>query len=505
MNERRHALLIANKTYEKDSGFASLCSPHADAAALKKVLCDEVRGKFDTVDVLLDRSRNEVLIAITDALKKKRKSDLLLIYFSGHGQTNDYGDLFLATSDSSSSHLEATAVDAHHISKMMGRSDAGKTVLVLDCCHAGAFPTGQKSNDLVEAAAKRCSEAGGSYVLMACGEFELAQDGVDGELSMLTRHFVRGLQGAADINGDGAVTANELATYLDQSMSQGGIQKFNQSGRNRHGKVVLSWSGVEPFEDLRNTVRTKVLEWAGVGAVSDIVLTDVLQYLSDLKFADMNGNDQKQLLIRRLAGNDVSSGDFNLEWLQAKQLLPKVSSPKRRPKPEPEPEPDPKTKIQQDLALNEDKAIIDSKPVVKNSIFKRYGIEVLYLAVVSILIAVILQEVIWAFYEDELIYGDDISGGVLGILLLLSIAACPWFAKLVRPDWTSTKKRKYYFWRCLAIFFLSYFLVTDDEGELGVDVNLHVLEVTILNYRGNPHVLCPSYTQQTGCIHVWLI
>jgi uncharacterized caspase-like protein len=63
----------------------------------------------------------------------------------GHGVLDDQGQLFLAVRDTDSQLLSGTAIPASYITTEMNNSHSQRQVLVLDCCHSGAFARGTKS------------------------------------------------------------------------------------------------------------------------------------------------------------------------------------------------------------------------------------------------------------------------------------------------------------------------------------------------------------------------
>ena len=364
MNEKRHALLIGNQNYPEASGFAPLNSPHNDVMALEAVLKDPDYGRFDEVTVLLDKPYEDTLIAIQQALRSKSKNDVLLIYYSGHGKTDDNNDLYLAAPNTRSENLEITSVEARKVAKMMGDSHAEKTVLVLDCCHAGAFPAGFKSDDAVQAQADRYANSGGSYVLMACGAYELARDGEKGELSLLTQHIVDGIGGAADADKDGVVTVNELTRYLDEKMSRGSGQKINQSGQNRRGDIVLGWSGRMQVKDVVQQARIALHEWSMSNAISDQDQADVLKYFGHLRDNGVDETDPRWDLIQRVSKKSIGSGDFVSGWLRA---VPPVQATLP---PDPPVIPPLETPMKPEIAPERahEPEFVDAEPAVLNSV-----------------------------------------------------------------------------------------------------------------------------------------
>ena len=85
---KHRAILIANWTYDEESGFESLNGPEADLDVLKGALVHPEDGLFeeDDVIVLRDRPAAEIKQELSDFLLNASKDDFLCIYFSGHGQ-----------------------------------------------------------------------------------------------------------------------------------------------------------------------------------------------------------------------------------------------------------------------------------------------------------------------------------------------------------------------------------------------------------------------------------
>ena len=83
MDQRRSALVIANSEYE-DADLRQLVAPARDAEALERVLGDPDVGGFE-VKTLLNRPALEVSLAIEKFFLNRKRDDLVLLYYSGHG------------------------------------------------------------------------------------------------------------------------------------------------------------------------------------------------------------------------------------------------------------------------------------------------------------------------------------------------------------------------------------------------------------------------------------
>jgi formylglycine-generating enzyme required for sulfatase activity/uncharacterized caspase-like protein len=224
MPETRRALIVANSNYQ-DAGIPDLASPARDARELARVLGDLAIGNFEVAPPLLNATSS----AITQAIEKffvvsgPRLDDLLLLYFSGHGITDEEGHLYLAAADTQlvrNSVLHSTAVAADFIDRTMRRSRSRRQVLVLDCCRSGAFAEGMlvKSVDLPALDEPfKAVQGKGRVILTASTGTQFAQAGPRGasdQPSLYTRFFVEGLETGEADRGDGEVDVDELHDYL---------------------------------------------------------------------------------------------------------------------------------------------------------------------------------------------------------------------------------------------------------------------------------------------------
>lgn len=78
------ALIIGNQDYTDPSGYwKSLQTPLEDARAMQRVLRD-LYG-FQDVQLLVNATRRDMLLALHDLAKRARDDDNVLIYYAGHG------------------------------------------------------------------------------------------------------------------------------------------------------------------------------------------------------------------------------------------------------------------------------------------------------------------------------------------------------------------------------------------------------------------------------------
>jgi hypothetical protein len=210
---RRRALLIAASVY-RDHDLSRLRAPGLDAAELARVLRDPRIGGYE-VEVELNAPVARLQERVVDFCADRHPDDQLLIYLSCHGVLDGYGRLYYATRDAKRQKLAATA----WLNERLDECRARCQVLILDCCHSGAFARGAKGDTELGLQQRFEPQGRGRVVLTASRgtEYSFEGDQVAGEglPSVLTRAIVDGLRsGDADCDKDGLITLTELYRYV---------------------------------------------------------------------------------------------------------------------------------------------------------------------------------------------------------------------------------------------------------------------------------------------------
>ncbi|MGH3869034.1 MAG: caspase family protein [Pseudonocardiaceae bacterium] len=210
---RYRGLLLGNSTFPRDPhGLAELEGPRADIEALRQALTDPEVGLFDPGDVvpLPDRTVQQLRERLDEFFSTAVRDEVLLLYYSGHGELDTRNTLYLCAQDTRSDILPATALSALEINNMVEGSAAGTIVIVLDCCHSGAFRGGK----LTIPVAGR-----GRYVLTSNRSSQLARDAArPGQPSPFTGLLVHGLRHAP---AQGHLTVTELYRQVHRWMTAG--------------------------------------------------------------------------------------------------------------------------------------------------------------------------------------------------------------------------------------------------------------------------------------------
>jgi hypothetical protein len=232
---KRLALLICTKTYQ-DPRLARLGGSDSNPYPLAALLRDHAVGNFDEVELLIDRPAEEIRQQIANLFHRRKRHDVLLLYFWGHGLVAESGQLYLAATDTILNALAETAIPAAFITGQLDRSFSRQQILVLDCAFGAVVAPG-KTVEVGRSAASAAAFKGsghGRTVLTATDLTDFAWIGekLVGQAagSHFTDFFRQGLRsGAADADGDGQVAVRELYQYI-----QGQLIRRHSHYRPRH-------------------------------------------------------------------------------------------------------------------------------------------------------------------------------------------------------------------------------------------------------------------------------
>ena len=269
MADKKSALIIANARYQ-DGVLRQLVAPAGDAEALAEVLRDPVIGGFE-VETLLDEPSYNVSERVEGFFEDRERDHLLLLYFSGHGVTDQDGLLYFATSNTQHNRLRSTAVAARWVNEVMIQCRSRRQVLLLDCCHSGAFVRAKAGSGVSigqHFEANTRDEGRGRVVLTASDAMQYSFEGdeIKGKAvrSVFTHAVVEGLRtGEADLDGDGLISLDELYSYVHRRVKD---QTPQQSPRrwdfDVEGGIVIARNArpiaAELPEDLRHAIESWV-------------------------------------------------------------------------------------------------------------------------------------------------------------------------------------------------------------------------------------------------------
>jgi tetratricopeptide (TPR) repeat protein len=216
---KTYALLIGISKYAKPE--LSLQYPDADASTFAQLLESPRGGSLPADNVLLLTDEKATTAAVRngfqDFLKRRAgKSDTVVILVASHG-TVDAKNAFILTYDSDPQDLKSTALPMAELQSLFEDQLAkvGRVLMFVDVCKAGTI--GTIKSDSVNSQVENFKNVDGELLaLMAGRRRELSLEGPEfgGGHGAFSYFVLKGLEGAADENGDGTVDGNELIRYV---------------------------------------------------------------------------------------------------------------------------------------------------------------------------------------------------------------------------------------------------------------------------------------------------
>ncbi|MBB5368425.1 MULTISPECIES: polysaccharide deacetylase family protein [unclassified Janthinobacterium] len=195
-----------------------------DAQSVRETLIDKFGFAAERVVTLknAEATRNNILAAFHDKLAHGgvQRNDRIFVFFAGHGATRKLSsgrDLgYIVPVDSDPAQFATDAIPMTEIQNIAESLTAKHAFFVMDACYSGLGLTrGAGSTNFLRDNAKRI----GRQMLTAGGGDQLVADGGPNGHSVFTWTLLQGLAGKADLNGDGLITATELAAYVAPAVS----------------------------------------------------------------------------------------------------------------------------------------------------------------------------------------------------------------------------------------------------------------------------------------------
>ncbi|MDR3762486.1 MAG: polysaccharide deacetylase family protein [Acidobacteriota bacterium] len=199
-----------------------------DAQGVRDLLVNRYRFKPENVFLLTDgqATRQNILSLLGDKLGNAdmvKHDDRVFVFFAGHGATRKLPNGkelgYIIPVDASTANLEGTAISMTSFQDVSDAIPAKHLLFVMDSCYSGLALTrgtamGASSNYMAEISrreARQMFTAGGA-------DQQVADNGPNGH-SVFSWTLLQALDGRADLNGDGIITASELATYVSPAVS----------------------------------------------------------------------------------------------------------------------------------------------------------------------------------------------------------------------------------------------------------------------------------------------
>jgi tetratricopeptide (TPR) repeat protein/uncharacterized caspase-like protein len=214
---RSYAVIVGISHYAHVPDKLQLQFPERDAQTIYSALISPEGGRFKAENVMVLTGAKATLAGMREQIDKwlpsvAKADDRVLIYFAGHGFLYK-GKAYLAPYDINLDNIEATGYPMDELGTVIGsKVNARYKVLLTDVCHSGAI-----TPDETQAMNKTLASLNSSLFSLTASrdrESSFESPELEGGHGVFTYYVAQGLNGAADADGDGIVTADELAEYV---------------------------------------------------------------------------------------------------------------------------------------------------------------------------------------------------------------------------------------------------------------------------------------------------
>jgi peptidoglycan/xylan/chitin deacetylase (PgdA/CDA1 family)/TolA-binding protein len=200
-----------------------------DAQGVRDVLVQKYSFKPENVFVLLnaDATRKNILSLLGDKLANSdmvKHDDRVFVFYAGHGATRklpsgrDLG--YIIPVDADLSDYEGGAISMTNFQDIAEAIPAKHVLFVMDSCYSGLALTrgGGMATGTMNYMQQIASRDARQMFTAGEADQQVVDGGPNGH-SIFTWTLLQALDGRADLNGDGVITATELAAYVSPSVA----------------------------------------------------------------------------------------------------------------------------------------------------------------------------------------------------------------------------------------------------------------------------------------------
>ncbi|WP_018685007.1 caspase, EACC1-associated type [Actinokineospora enzanensis] len=240
--ERSRAVLFGTSGCPRDDGLPDLPAVRENLRDLGARLADPVTGTFREAHcaVLPDPVDAET-VGSALAAAADQATDLLLVYYAGHGLLDARGRLYLALPATTQGSLRYTAVPVDVLREDIGNSGARSRVLVLDCCFSGRAITAMANE---RAAVVGQLDVAGTYLMVSSEANSTSAAPVGATHTAFTGALLAALDDAEPLNLD------QVFARVDRDLTTRGLPRPSRKEVNTTGAIALTRGANPAVEDI---------------------------------------------------------------------------------------------------------------------------------------------------------------------------------------------------------------------------------------------------------------
>ena len=297
--DNSYALLIGIDKYKN---VPSLDYAVKDAEDIQSMLVHKFHFQKDNIILLANEKATKATIIqeFSNITKKAGINDRILIFFAGHGTTEDLpggGEMgYLMPVNGNEADLYVSAIKMDEIKTISLRSQAKHILYLVDACFSGVAAVGSRGLTISEAPnyIEKITRDKSRQIISAGGRDEKVVEKAEWGHSAFTKNLLSGLRDSkADTDQDGIITAQELGLYLKRKVTADSGNEQTPQIRNLttdEGEFIFV------LPEHINTVQTK--SSPSSNQQLDLILSK-LEKLESQQNMDMPSKEQNNIVINR--------------------------------------------------------------------------------------------------------------------------------------------------------------------------------------------------------------
>lgn len=224
---QKWAVVIGISDYQ-NSNTTDLRYADLDAKLFYDFLTSKEGGSVPKEQIVLltgrDATRTSIISALSETFRQAIESDMIIFYFASHGYVvEESKELFLLPFDANSDEIEGTSVSETDIQKYIGRSKAGKKLIIADACHSGnlgldKMNRSNSSSSINQKLMQLTTYKNGSVIISASSSSGVSKEFSELKHGAFTYYLVEGLRGKADVNNDRLISIREAFNYVNKKV-----------------------------------------------------------------------------------------------------------------------------------------------------------------------------------------------------------------------------------------------------------------------------------------------
>ena len=245
--DNSYALVIGIDKYKNVS---NLDYAVKDAESVANLLKENFNFSSKNIKTLLNEEAtlSNIKNSLSEIAYSAKENDRVLIYFAGHGITDDLPDGgemgYLLPIDGKPDKLFATSIPMDDLKRISSMSASKHMLFLIDACYGGLAATGARGIDSkTPNYIDKITRDKSRQIITAGGRGEQVIEKSEWGHSAFTLNLIRALEdGKADLNDDGYITAEELGVFLkDKVTIDSGNQQTPVSRRftSQEGEFVF--------------------------------------------------------------------------------------------------------------------------------------------------------------------------------------------------------------------------------------------------------------------------